>query len=191
MSKLYDTVNCAVSRSKGLAPEASTGEITGEVRWRVGLKLAATSGKYLPSCASTGVLRGAQRRQRRLQVRIVLQRVLDQCVERRRFEQRPPFLRNVAALDESCPGRRRAADEFARERLARVAGDFGCGGMSEVRADGATCQKRHGRESGGTCQKPPDRYTGHWKTETIATEHDAWRAHRALFPISPILAVLA
>src|ERR1700722_10249830 len=51
MSKEYDTVNCAVSRSKMLAPEEGTGASTPAVRWRVGSKLAATKGKNLPSCA--------------------------------------------------------------------------------------------------------------------------------------------
>ena len=109
------------------------------------------------------LLRGAQRRHGRLQVGIVGDRSLDQRVERGRLEHRPPFLGNVAAGDETLAlaggdiGRRR----LRGERLAGVAGDFGRGGMNEIRSDRATCQQHHGRESGGTCRQPPDRHIRH------------------------------
>ena len=46
------------------------------------------------------LLRRTQRRQRRLQVRIILQRLLDHGVQLPRFEQRPPLVGNVAAGNE-------------------------------------------------------------------------------------------
>jgi hypothetical protein len=39
-SNVYDTCNCAVTRSNTCALLAGTGAIAAEVRWRVGLKLA-------------------------------------------------------------------------------------------------------------------------------------------------------
>ena len=168
-----------------LAPEEGIGESAAEVRLRVGLKFAWTSGKILSLLRLNRFLRRAQRRQGRLQIGIVAQRALDQGVERRRFEQHPPFLRNVAAFDEPLrpAGRRIGGGGLSGERLARIAGDLGRGGMQEVRPDRAACQEGRCRECGGTCRKPPDRYVQHLEWGLWQRTHEVETPDPALFPI--------
>ena len=106
---------------------------------------------------------GAQRGDRRLQRRIVVQRALDQSVERGRSEPRPPSRGNVAALGEALrlAGRCIGRCGPRRQRLLGVAGVLGRRRMEEVRTDRATRQKHRGGESGGTRVQPPDRRAGH------------------------------
>ena len=106
---------------------------------------------------------GPQRGDRRLQRRIIVQRALDQRVERGRFEPRPPSRGNVAAFGEAlrlagrCIGRCGAR----RQRLLGVAGILRRRRMEEIRTDRATRQKHRGGESGGPRVQPPDRRAGH------------------------------
>ena len=105
----------------------------------------------------------AQRRYRRLQRRIVVQRTLDQGVERGRFESGPPSLGDVTAFDETLrlASRRIGRGGSRRQRLLGVAGLLGCRGMEEIRTDCATRQKHWDRESRGSSVQPPDRHAGH------------------------------
>jgi hypothetical protein len=79
----------------------------------------------------------------RRQARVVLQRLLDQGVERRRVKQRPPLARNVQILDEAL---RLAALHIRRagllgQRLWRITGDVRCSRLLEIRPDGAIRQQ--------------------------------------------------
>ena len=158
MSKVYDTCDLrgveAVDGGAGRRDrrERGGGSVVGRI------EIGLDEREKLALLGVDGLVRGAQRSDRRLQRGIVVQRSLDQRIERRRSEQPPPFLRNIAALHETLrlPGRRIGRGGSRRQRLLGVAADFGRGGMEEIRTDRATGQTERGRERGGAPVKPPD-----------------------------------
>ncbi len=94
------------------------------------------------------LLRLAQRGLRRVEVGIGAQRLLDQAVERRRAEQRPPVAGNVALRNETL---RRAAAGVDRgglrgQRLRRVAGIRRRRRTVEIRTDRATADGQRDRD---------------------------------------------
>ena len=83
-------------------------------------------------------------RPRRLEVRIVLERSLDQFGERGRMEQRPPLCGNVGALDEALgvPSRDSRDGGRGRDRRGGESGDIGRRRPPEIRTHGAAGQQQ-------------------------------------------------
>ena len=94
--------------------------------------------------------RHRQGRARRREVRIVLERSLDQLVERGRMEQRPPLRGNVGAFDEALgvPSHDSRDGGRGRDRRGSESGDIGRRRPPEIRARGAAGQHQENR--------PPD-----------------------------------
>ena len=110
-------------------------------------------------------LRNAQCRLCRRKVGVVLQRSFDECFERLRTEHAPPVARQIPADGKSLSGAGGilGGDGLRWQRLRRVAADVRRWRSFEVRAYGATRDKRYRDNGTATAQqvspkpKPPDR----------------------------------